>query len=481
MKNPATAKFFGIAIVVVLLLLGLAQITDLVHQRQAQRQTAVQGVAQSLAGSQTLVGPLAHMTCTEEWLEGDPSSGKGANGEEADKLGKPGKSSGTRTREFTLLAAPAQLNVSGGTLLTPRARGLHATQVFNLKATLNAQWSDLSSLKPEHTHTGSRLQCGPVMLMLAVSDARGIRQIDVKVNGVAQQVRSGTFVRSYPRGVHVALPASLDPSLALTTEVKLELVGTEQLALVPVGTANTIELKSNWPHPSFGGQFLPLEHHITDIGFDAVWKVSALASTAQQELRAMHRVCALGTASLYSGDSDAPQAAASDTGCAEALGVTFIDPSNTYALSNRATKYGLLFIVLTFVAVGLFELMRSLRVHPVQYFLVGAAISCFFLLLVSLSEQLPFATAYAIAAAACVALLTYYASHILRSWKLGMPFGLGIATLYGLLYVLLRLEQKALVVGAIGLFIVLSLVMMLTRKVDWYAQLKTQVTEKDKN
>jgi inner membrane protein len=472
MRNPATAKFLGIAVVVVLLLLGLAQITDLVHERQAQRQNAVQGVAQSLAGSQTLVGPLAHITCTEEWLVVDPSNTK---------------ASAPRTREFTLLAPPAQLNVSGGAQLTPRARGLHATQVFNLKSTLSAQWSDLSGLKPEHTQPGSRLQCGPVKLMLAVSDARGIRQIDLKVNGLTQESRSGTLVKSYPRGVHAALPANLDLSLPLTAEVQLELVGTEQLALVPVGTANTIELKSNWPHPSFGGQFLPLEHHVNDVGFDATWKVSALASTAQQQLRAMRRVCELGAPGLTGSagqvpaEGDAPQASANDTGCAEALGVTFIDPSNTYALSNRATKYGLLFIVLTFVAVGLFELMRPLRVHPVQYFLVGAAISCFFLLLVSLSEQLPFATAYAIAAAACVALLTYYASHMLRSWKLGTPFGLGIATLYGLLYMLLQLEQKALVVGAIGLFIVLSLVMMLTRKVDWYAQLKTQAADKDED
>ena len=481
MKNPATAKFFGIAIVVVLLLLGLSQITDLVQQRQAQRQTAVQGVAQSLAGSQTLVGPLAHIACTEEWLVGDPSNHKGANGDEADKISKPGKASGTRTREFTLVAPPTHLNVSGGTQLTPRARGLHATQVFNLKSTLSAQWSDLAALKPEHTHTGSRMQCGPVTLMLAVSDARGIRQIDVKVNGVAQEARSGTRLASYPRGVHAALPVGLDLGLPLATEVKLELVGTEQLALVPVGTANTIDLRSNWPHPSFGGQFLPLEHHITDSGFDAVWKVSALSSTAQQSLRAMHRVCALAAAGQYPGDGDAPQAAPSDTGCTETLGVTFIDPSNTYALSNRATKYGLLFITLTFVAVGLFELMRSLRVHPVQYFLVGAAISCFFLLLVSLSEQLPFATAYAIAASACVVLLTYYASHILRSWKHGTPFGLGIATLYGLLFMLLRMEQKALVVGAIALFIVLALVMMLTRKVDWYAQLQTQTAKKDED
>ena len=125
-----------------------------------------------------------------------------------------------------------------------------------------------------------------------------------------------------------------------------------------------------------------------------------------------------------------------------------------------------------FVAVGLFELMRALKVHPVQYFLVGAAIACFFLLLVSLLEQFSFSMAYAIAASACVALLTYYASHILQSWKRGMPFGAGIAVLYGLLFVLLRLEQKALIVGAVALFLVLALVMGLTRRVDWYARLQ---------
>ena len=160
------------------------------------------------------------------------------------------------------------------------------------------------------------------------------------------------------------------------------------------------------------------------------------------------------------------------SGCTETLGVAFIDPSNTYALSHRATRYGLLFIALTFVAVGLFEFMRSLRVHPVQYFLVGAAVSIFFLLLVSLSEHLAFGSAYALAATACVLLLTWYASHMLRSWRSGLPFGAGIAALYALLYVLLRLEQTALLVGAVALFAVLALVMLLTRKVDWYGRLQ---------
>ena len=117
---------------------------------------------------------------------------------------------------------------------------------------------------------------------------------------------------------------------------------------------------------------------------------------------------------------------------------------------------------------GLFEFLRALKVHPVQYFPVGAAVSIFFLLLVSLSEHLAFSTAYALAATACVLLLTWYASHMLHSWRSDLPFGAGIATLYGLLYVLLQLEQTALLVGAVALFGVLALLMVLTRKVNWY-------------
>ena len=459
MKSEARGKLIGLVVVLVLLVLGLGQITDLVTQRQAQRQTAIQSVAQSLAGSQTLLGPLVHMACTEEWAASD------AHGVAE---GSADKRAGGR-REFTLIAPPANLTVSGTSQLEPRARGLHATQVFHLKSTLTAQWSDLSALKPEREHPGSRLECGAPLLMLAVSDARGIRQVDLKLNGVAYMARAGTFFSAYPRGIHTALPGSVDLAAPLTAEVQLELMGTEHLALVPLGTATNIHLTSNWPHPSVGGQFLPLERTISDKGFDATWRVSALASTAQQDVLQGRGLCAVGAGSVA---DDEPTAGKPRTGCTETLGVTFIDPTNTYALSNRATKYGLLFIALTFVAVGLFELMRALRVHPVQYLLVGAAISIFFLLLVSLSEQLSFTVAYAIAAGACVLLLTYYASHILQGWKRGLPFGAGIATLYGLLFVLLRLEQKALVVGAIALFMVLALVMMLTRKVDWYARLQ---------
>jgi inner membrane protein len=437
-KTAIFGKLGGLVLVLILLLMGLAQITDLVNERQGQRSLAIQSVGKSLAGSQTLLGPLLQRACTEEWSV------------------TVDKKTTTERREFKRYAVPTGLNVSGTNQLESRSRGLHATQVFTLKSHISAQWQSLESLKGGAEHANSQIKCEPATMLLAVSDARGIRLANVKINDVAQTVQSDTLNPTYQRGIHVRLAENTDFSAAFDAQIDLELLGTERFNMVPLGSATQINLTSNWPHPSFDGQFLPSERKITDKGFEASWRVSSLASTAQQDVMKQKPLCA----NIES------------AGCVETIGVAFIDPINTYSLSNRATKYGLLFIALTFVAVGLFEFMKSLRVHPIQYFLVGAAISIFFLLLVSLSEHFVFATAYAIASSACALLLAYYASHMLGSWKRGLPFGFGIAMLYGLLYVLLQLEQTALVVGAVALFIVLAAVMALTRKVDWYAKLK---------
>jgi inner membrane protein len=460
MKAMIFGKFAGLLLVAVLLLLGLAQITDLVQERQGRHQSAVDSVARSLAGSQTVLGPLVHRACTEEWSH---TTDKGVVLER---------------RSFNLAAPPSHLNVVSTSQVEARARGLHATQVFTLKAKLSAQWADLQGLSSQPQHAGATVRCGPPVLMLAVSDARGIRQAEVQVNGQPQTVQAGTQHSAYPRGVQASLPANTALAAPLRAEVELELLGTEALNFVPLGSATQISLSSNWPHPRFDGQFLPSERTISDQGFEASWRVSALASSAQQAVVDGGALCSAGMAVASEATeyavahATAVDASGRGSDCVETLGLGFIDPINTYSLSDRATKYGLLFIVLTFCAVGLFECMRGLRVHPIQYFLVGAAISIFFLLLVSLSEHLAFNTAYALAASACVLLLAYYASHMLHSWRRGLPFGLGIAALYGLLFVLLQLEQTAMVVGALALFGVLAGVMALTRKLDWYALLR---------
>jgi inner membrane protein len=205
---------------------------------------------------------------------------------------------------------------------------------------------------------------------------------------------------------------------------------------------------------------------VGDKGFSARWQLSSLATTAQAGLAAGRGACGLSEAAVV---TSAEGAAAAAYPCVETFGVAFIDPVNPYVLSDRATKYGLLFIGLTFVAVGLLEVMRRLRVHPIQYLLVGSALVIFFLLLVSLSEAWPFALAYAAAASACTALLGYYAGHVLGGWRAGLGFAAGMATLFGVLYLLLQMEQGSLIIGSVLLFAVLATVMVATRRMDWYA------------
>mgnify|MGYP002661162116 FL=1 len=451
MKNPLFNKLAALAAITLLLLFGLGLIEDVVRDRQRYRSMTAQGVANSLAGPQTLVGPMIHSACVESW---DVATGH------ADE-----RRATEQRREFLLTAMPEQLTLQSGAAMQERARGLHKVNTYNLKAHITAQWGSLASLQPQTTVKGSRMQCGAPILMMAVGDARGIRTAQLTLGEQTLPLRPGTFHPTYSRGLHAALPEAVrDQPHGLSVTLELELVGTERLAIVPLGGNTEVQMRSSWPHPSFAGRFLPSEREVKADGFNARWRLSALATTAQQDIANGKKVCdAASTAG-----SDHALAATAERDCADSFSVAFIDPVNPYTLSDRATKYGVLFIALTFVAVGLFELMKKLRVHPVQYLLVGSALCSFFLLLVSLSEHLPFGVSYAIAATACVLLLAYYASHMLGSLARGVPLGAGIALLYGLLYVLLQLEQTALVVGAIALFMVLTAVMVLTRNVNWY-------------
>ena len=451
-KNPLFTKLAALAAVTLLLLFGLGLIEDVVRDRQRYRNLTAQNVADSLAGPQTLMGPLIHSACVESW---DVETGKGDERRMVEKR-----------REFLLTAMPEQLRLRSGAAMEERARGLHKVNTFNLKAHVTAQWGSLASLLPQSSMKNSRMHCGAPIVMMAVGDARGIRTAQFTMGSQALALKPGTFHPTYSRGLHAVLPESVRGKAdGLTATLDLELVGTERLAIVPLGGNTEVLMTSSWPHPSFAGRFLPSEREVKKTGFSAQWRLSSLATTAQADIAEGKRVC---MGSYGDGADDDLRGGATPRDCADSFSVAFIDPVNPYSLSDRATKYGVLFIALTFVAVGLFELMKKLRVHPIQYLLVGSALCSFFLLLVSLSEHLPFGVAYAIAASACVLLLAYYASHMLGGLARGIPLGAGIALLYGLLYVLLQLEQTALAVGAIALFLVLAAVMVLTRKVNWY-------------
>jgi inner membrane protein len=459
LKHPLFTKLAALAAIGLLLLFGLSMIDNVVRDRVRYRSLTAQSVAESLAGPQTLMGPLIHSACVESW---DVETGKGDERRMVEQR-----------REFRLTAMPEQLKLTTGAAMEERARGLHKVNTYNLKAQITAQWGSLAALVPQSTIKDSRMHCGAPIVMMAVGDARGIRTAQFTLGSQALALKPGTFHPAYSRGLHAALPESVRGKAdGLTATLDLELVGTERLSIVPLGGNTEVLMTSSWPHPSFAGRFLPSEREITKAGFSAQWRLSSLATTAQADIAEGKPVCVGGdSGSVYAStrDSDYSAAAAPAQGpCADSFSVAFVEPVNPYSLSDRAIKYGVLFIALTFVAVGLFEVMKKLRVHPVQYLLVGSALCSFFLLLVSLSEHLPFGASYAVAASACVLLLGYYASHILGGLARGIPLAGGIGVLYGLLYVLLQLEQTALVVGAVALFLVLAAVMVLTREVNWY-------------
>jgi inner membrane protein len=472
MRFPLLAKAAAIGLVMVLLAGVLARIDGLVSERRMRQNEALTSVSQSLSSAQTLVGPLLQRQCSETW---DTVYGEGKN-----RRTVPDK------RAFTLHSAPQTLMGDTQASAEARYRGLFKVNGYAGTTTLNARWTGLlSELEQQREHKGSRLACEPARVMVALSDPRGIRAARISIDGAPAEVKPGTGHAAYPLGLHAlaATSGAEDTVAVLEASVTIELVGTARLSLVPAADEVGWALRSDWPHPSFGGRFLPASRTVAAHGFNARWTVSALASPAAADVERGEALCPQHDA-VGPGDGEAAPAHAPasnrphGTRCLDTIDVSFIDPVNPYSLTDRATKYAMLFIVLTFAAVALTEVLAQRRVHPVQYGLVGLALALFFLLLLSLSEHIAFGQAYAAASAACVALLAFYARHMLGRWRSGLAFGAGVGLLYALLWALLRMEQWSLAIGSVLLFAVLSVVMVLTRRIDWYA-LTTRARQPD--
>ena len=449
-RFPLLAKSVALVAVLVALTLALGAVSGVVAEREGRLREAESSVAASLASGQTVLGPILQRECVESW---EATQGEGKD-----------RKTVTERRALNLAAAPASLDIGARVAIEPRYRGIFKVNGYVMKATMSASWRDGSALVPRSEHAGSRMECDTPLVFVALGDSRGVRSATAQLDGGAAAVLPGTEQAAHSRGFHVDVAAAYAGSARpLDVRIALELVGTGELAFAPVGEATRVDLASDWPHPSFSGRFLPLDREVGESGFDAHWKLNALATTAPREAAAGAPACA-------SGDTAPDTPSGRDrTRCVETFGVAFIDPVSPYTLSDRATKYGMLFIALTFAGVGAVEILRRVRVHPVQYLLVGSVLAVFFLLLVSLSEHVTFAIAYLAASAACTALLAFYGRFVLRGTRAGMAFGAAVAALYGVLYVLLQLEQTALLLGSVLLFGVLAALMVATRRIDWHA------------
>jgi inner membrane protein len=251
-------------------------------------------------------------------------------------------------------------------------------------------------------------------------------------------------------GVHVAVPISAPPDRALPFAFDLTVAGSGRLAIVPAADETVVTLSSPWRNPSFDGGSLPAERSVGPSGFEATWRTTSLGRG-------------------FPGSWTDAREATRERLAASAAGVSFLSPVDTYRTNERAVKYQLLFLGLTFAAFVLFELLAPLRIHPIQYLLVGFALCLFYLLLLSFSEHLGFTRAYAIAAADVVVLVTVYVRFVLGKGTRAMALGGFLAALYAFLFVLLQIQDYALLVGSVGLFLLLAGTMWFTRHVDWYA------------
>ena len=444
MQKMLMTKAALIGAVFLALMIPLQMIGGLVHERAERQRAVTQEIAASSTGRQVLAGPVLSLPYREEFDE-TVSDAKNATGTRVER----------RRIERVARFFPESQETTGKAGVSTKSRGIFRTRVFEWNGTLRGEFALDGRFSPERNRAGSTLVWGRPYVSVALVDPRGLAATPaLHWNERELALERGSGLPHLAGGVHAAVPA-FDPALPqrIAWRLAIGLNGTESLAMVPLAGRDLVRLASDWPHPGFGGQFLARPGASREGGFDAQWAMSALASKTQQQFA----------------DQVEGRAKCAEGICADRLEVRFVEPIDIYSLSDRAVKYGFLFIAVTFGCFMLFELLTGLPIHPAQYLLVGLALAVFFLLLIALSEHIAFGLAYAAATAACVALLGVYLSAALRGLVRGAAFSGMLAALYAALYGLLISEDNALLLGALLVFGLLAAAMMVTRRVDWYA------------
>jgi inner membrane protein len=441
-SNPLTKKLVIVAVLTILFLAPQAMLEGLIEERHTRQLEAAEAVKGDWGGPVDLRGPLLIVP-------------RGAKGD------------GGWRFERNAYAVAESVAIKGDLDAESRYRGLFEARVFHGTVTVEGRFLVRDLLADAGANAGAGgAGAAPTAAALAdldwsrarlyvllgnaatlagpatITDAAGTRALvprsEIDSLGVANI--SASFPATAPSDEAAELP------FTLTLAVK----GTERFAFTPFAQQTQATMTADWSSPSFLGSWLPIERTIEDgAGFSARFTGASAVETF---------------ATMWQGSSLLPWVRGLPS-----FGFDLVDAAGPYLQASRAVKYAILFIALTFGSFFLFESLVGLRLHPVQYLAVGAALLIFFLLLLSLSEHIAFATAYGIAAVAVIGLITGYASSILGRRSRSAALGGGLTGLYGYLFVLLQLESMSLVFGAVGLFALLGAFMYATRRVDWYA------------
>jgi inner membrane protein len=426
---------------VLLLLIPLSMIRSLVNERGYTAASAEADIMEAWGKQLMAAGPVAAIP--------------GIRTEEVrTKTEKEGEKIEIIKTPFTLVISPQKLDISADFKTETRKRGIFSVPLFS--GTLNLSGVFDPAMAVSELLPNEEVFLNQAELIISLLSQKGIRTINASTwNNEELFFKPGNrgynlFTYGYGKttgGIYASLPRFGSKAAAFTISIGIQ--GGQYVRFLPIGQDTHVAVSADWPSPSFQGAYLPGESTISGTDFSASWDVNYLSRDIPLFWKD------------HGGDYDYS---------GSLFGVDFFRTIDTYALNTRAVKYAVLFLVVPFLTLFLLEIFTKKRIHPVPYLLSGIGNAVFYLLLLSLSEQLPFYTAYLIAAFAVTAMMTLYSRSLLPSWNKSWYMGLVVTISYVLLYAVLNAESYALLIGSLGTFAVVALIMFLTRRLDWYRQ-----------
>ncbi|HBR4094073.1 TPA: cell envelope integrity protein CreD [Klebsiella pneumoniae] len=427
LKSPLFWKITTLIGCIVLLSLPLMMVRELINERADYRSEVVDAIEQSTSGSQKLAGPLIAIPITETLTRME-------NQKEVNYQ-----------RSWVYYWLPESLAVAGKQTVESRRVGIYSGQVWHNVLQIKASFDPLRLAALRKTN----IVLGQPRLVVSVGDARGIGAIHApEVNGNVLSVEPGLGISGDGAGIHMPMPALAEDNKPLEIAFSLDLNGTGEFSLVPLGRNSELQLTSNWPHPGFLGSFLPTQREVSAAGYRAHWQSSWFANDM---------------GSYFKDDMEIPWSRL------PAFSADVMSLADQYQLTDRATKYAILLIGLTFMAFFVFESLTRRPLHPMQYLLVGISLVLFYLVLLALSEHIGFTAAWLAASLSGAVMNGIYLQAVLRGWRNSLLFVAALLLLDGVMWFLLHSEDSALLLGTGVLALALSVLMFLTRRVDWYA------------
>ncbi len=425
-KNKLIIKAFFIGILILALLIPTFSIMFLVREREGRRNEVVKEVSSKWADAQTLTGPFIAVPYLIET--------------------KDEKGAVSYQKEYVVLL-PDNLKINGKIMTQLKHRSIFQVPVYNSEIHIEGSFGPVKADKLPVALSSLHLQ--EAVVCMGISDFKGIGEnLKMRWNDTTIDFETGLPpINWLDNGVSCPLKISQDALLTANNSFSIDftLKGSEQLFVTPLGNLTNVHIAGDWQNPAFDGKYLPDTTTVSAKGFSADWKILHFNRTYPQYFS--------GSRNLSIGEST--------------FGFKLLQPVDAYSQTLRSVKYAILIIALTFFLYFFLEIYYRRSVHPLQYILIGFALVIFYTLLLSVSEYLQFGYAYLLAAVATVVLIGLYTRSIFKKWSAVLLFSLILSMLYLFIYVLIQLQDNALLFGSLGLFILLSLIMYFSRKISW--------------